>query len=268
MGRRPYILEEVRQCTKRAKLPYSLKPPGGYACNLCPIRSFDLKDRLRKHLEISRCAMVSGVASPRVLRLALALYNIDQMHVSGGLVLSLAAGSGSFLGRASREIAEWVIASNNPNHRVMTGKVAQIDRRIMLVFTWRGPIHAVRGNEGSNAYRRVGNVRYDEDFASILLSYAIRPNVNWGGARSIREPLLEHFISTQCGEEFLLPSRQPAYMNVMEDIIADATARFIRGRCLARLRERGIRNSTHDRTYEMLMSVKKTSEARRGNPRI
>ena len=104
MDLRAYVVNEVRQCVEKAKSTYSRKPETGYACDLCPIRSFDRRDRLRKHLEISHSAMGSGAASSRALRLALALYNLDQIRVSARLVLSCDARSGSYLGRASEKI--------------------------------------------------------------------------------------------------------------------------------------------------------------------
>ena len=132
----------------------------------------------------------------------------------------------------------------------MSGKVAQIDRHIMIVLTGKCPIYAVREKEGANADRRVGNAHYDEDYSAILLSYAIHPNVK-GRSRSIRESLLGHFVGTQCEEAFLPPSRQSVYLNMLEDIIDNTTARFIRGKCLARLHERGgVRNSTPRRNIQ------------------
>ena len=139
-----YILDEVRQCVEKAKASYSRKPANGYTCDLCPIRSFDRTDRLRKHLEKSHSAMGPGAASSRVLRLALALYNIDQIHVSDGVILSFAATSGSYLWRAPKKIDDWITTGRNPNHRVMSGKAAHIDRHIMLVLSGKGPMYAVR----------------------------------------------------------------------------------------------------------------------------
>ena len=102
MDFRTYISNEVTECVERAKPTYTRKPKTGYACDLCPVRSFDRRGRLRKHLEISHIASGSGAASSRTLRLALALYNLDQIRVSAGLVLSFDATCGGYLGRASK----------------------------------------------------------------------------------------------------------------------------------------------------------------------
>ena len=161
MDFRTYISNEVTECVEKAKSNYPRKPKTGYACDLCPIRSFDRRDRLRKHLEISHGTSGPGAASPRALRLALALYKLDQIRVSAGLVLSFDDRCGSYLVRASKKIAEWVTASGIPNQRAMSGEVAQIDRHVMLVLTGKCPIYAVRANEGAIAYRRVGGVYYD-----------------------------------------------------------------------------------------------------------
>ena len=140
--------------------------------------------------------MGSGAASSRVLRLALEMYNIDQIRVSDGLILSFAATSGSYLGRAPKKIADRITTGRNPNHRVMSGKVAQIDRRIMLVLSGKGPMYAVREKARGNVYRSVGNAHYDEEFPEILLRYAKIPNVK-ARHRSIRESPIEQFVGIQ-----------------------------------------------------------------------
>ena len=201
--------------------------------------------------------MESGAASSRALRLALALYNIDQMQVASGLILSFADISGSYMGRASKKIASWIAMGSNPHRRALSGKASQIDRRITHVLSGKGPMYALRENATWKVYRIVGNVHYDEEFAEILLNYAIHPNVK-GSPRSIRESLLEHFVGIQCEEAFLLPSRQSVYMNILEDIMTNTTASFIRGKCLARLHERGeFEILRRDGTYKILMSVNK-----------
>ena len=150
-----------------------------------PIRPFGRQDRIREHLAKSHIAMGPGAASPRVLRLALARYNIDQIGVLAASILSHAAASGCPMGRAPEKIDDWISTGRSPSRRVTSGKLSSIDRRfIILSLSGKGATYAVRKQERRRAYRSAGNARVAEEFAAILLSYATHPNVKEGIGQS------------------------------------------------------------------------------------
>ena len=122
-------------------------------------------------------------------------------------------------------------------------------------MTKNGPIYFIEGREARSPYRLSGYTYYTADFAEILFSEAIRPEIK-GRPRAIMESILSRFIAAGCESSFLLPSKQEVYLSILGDILSFSNARPIRGRCMRHLNSQGEFDVVRrDGTYKMLMSL-------------
>ena len=133
-----------------------------------------------------------GAASPRVLQLASALFNRDQVMQGDGLVLGRSSGRCGYLERSSKLISNWMENGGVHFDRFRKGGIAKIDRHIRLCLTRRGPIYCLKEVAIGGGYRKIGYIYYTEDFAELLMGVAIRPDVK-GMPNVIRETILQTF---------------------------------------------------------------------------
>ena len=142
-GLKEYIQTEVAEAISEAQTSHVRGTGGDRVCRLCPTRKFAKKHRLMEHIAAVRnVGNRSGSASSKVLQLAKALFNRDQVLRGDGLLLGRSRERGAYLERACEIIAKWMDDGGAYFDRFRQGRVAQIDRHIRLCLT-KGGLYTV-----------------------------------------------------------------------------------------------------------------------------
>ena len=197
----------------------------------------------------------SGASSSRVFQLAKALYNRDQVISAFDMVTGRPPSGGRYLERASGQIATWINEDATSGDGILSGYVTQVDRHLSLCLTDAGPRYALKGSAALSGMRKRGYTYYTSQFAELLFSVAVRPEIK-GRPRAVQEELLRHFISIGCENAFLLPTRNSLILGLLGDVCASQSVATIRGRCLKYLAGAGeFEIPRRDGTYKLPMSL-------------